>query len=332
MWYLVRDCIYAGLVVMMTLLLQDYVHQYILTVGYSIIMGTVLTGVWVLGHECGHGAFGRTSLENDVVGFVLHSALLVPYFSWKYSHNKHHKYTNHLILGETHVPPTKKGATAMMTIHDCIGDDAFCLFNLLIHLVFGWPAYLFNNDTGGRVQSDLKTRFDKNLYKDHFHSSSQTMPDSLGWKVEFSTLGCCTTLGILWYSFGWSILFWYGGPYLVVNAWLVLYTWLQHTHPNIPHYGTDFFTFLKGALCTIDRPYPSLIDHLHHHAGTTHVAHHIKYSVPHYRAVSLTKELKQVLGPHYNYDPTPILGAMMYTRKTCHYVDDIEGVQSYKSF
>jgi omega-6 fatty acid desaturase (delta-12 desaturase) len=43
---------------------------------------------------------------NDLVGLPLHSFLLVPYYAWKYTHAKHHKYTNHLIHGETHVPST----------------------------------------------------------------------------------------------------------------------------------------------------------------------------------------------------------------------------------
>ena len=27
----------------------------------------------------------------------------------------------------------------------------------------------------------------------------------------------------------------YFGPYVVVNVWLVLYTWLQHTDTDVPH-------------------------------------------------------------------------------------------------
>ena len=98
LFYLLRDIIYAFLVVFMTILLEPYINTYILFSLYSIIMGTVCTGLWVIGHECGHGAFGRNKMENDVIGYIIHSSLLVPYFSWQYSHNKHHKYTNHLIL------------------------------------------------------------------------------------------------------------------------------------------------------------------------------------------------------------------------------------------
>ena len=86
-----------------------------------------MTGLWVIAHECGHGfsyfpiiiymykdiycniinsAFSDSELVNDIVGLSLHSFLLVPYFGWKYTHAKHHKYTNHLIHGETHVPAT----------------------------------------------------------------------------------------------------------------------------------------------------------------------------------------------------------------------------------
>lgn len=36
----------------------------------------------VLGHECGHGAFSENQILNDVLGFILHELLLVPYFSW----------------------------------------------------------------------------------------------------------------------------------------------------------------------------------------------------------------------------------------------------------
>merc|ERR1711924_47819 len=48
------------------------------------------------------------------------------------------------------------------------------------------------------------------------------------------------------------------GPYLWVNFWLVLYTWLQHTSPEVPHFGDDEWTWVRGALCTIDRPYAEL--------------------------------------------------------------------------
>jgi omega-6 fatty acid desaturase (delta-12 desaturase) len=81
--------------------------QILLHVFYSIVQGTLLIGLWVIAHECGHHAFSPYKKINNIIGFILHEFLLVPYFSWQYSHGKHHKYTNHLVYGETHVPFTK---------------------------------------------------------------------------------------------------------------------------------------------------------------------------------------------------------------------------------
>ena len=67
-----------------------------LWVAYAAVTGTVWTGMWVVAHECGHGAFSDNRLIQDTVGYILHTALLVPYFSWQHSHAVHHANTNHI--------------------------------------------------------------------------------------------------------------------------------------------------------------------------------------------------------------------------------------------
>jgi omega-6 fatty acid desaturase (delta-12 desaturase) len=49
---------------------------------YCFFQGAVMTGIWMLGHECGHGAFSDSKSLNDTVGLFLHSYLLTPFFSW----------------------------------------------------------------------------------------------------------------------------------------------------------------------------------------------------------------------------------------------------------
>ena len=116
------------------------------------------------------------------------------------------------------------------------------------------------------------------------------MPDD--WRIDASAFGVVLMLCGLAYAasvFGAAAVgFWYFGPLMITNGYLILYTWLQHTHPDVPHYGSDAYSRLKGALCTIDRPYMWIVDHCHHHIGTTHVAHHLYSSVPCYRAMALT--------------------------------------------
>jgi omega-6 fatty acid desaturase (delta-12 desaturase) len=195
MMFVLRDLVFGAFTIWITYQLQnhnnpdDNITQLLLYPLYSTVMGTIMTGVWVLGHECGHGAFGDNWIQNDIVGFFLHSFLLVPYFSWKNSHNKHHKYTNHLLLGDSHVPPLRP---TFPTLRKFVGEDAFAFFDIFTRLTFGWLMYLFFNSSGGRTQTDCKTKIQPNINKSHFLSSSQVMKPS--WKIEFSTLGCLTTI------------------------------------------------------------------------------------------------------------------------------------------
>lgn len=74
---------------------------------YSIAQGLVWTGIWVIAHECGHQGFSESKTLNNSVGWVLHSALLVPYHSWRISHARHHAATGHLTRDEVFVPRTR---------------------------------------------------------------------------------------------------------------------------------------------------------------------------------------------------------------------------------
>merc|ERR1711903_338719 len=53
-------------------------------------------------------------------------------------------------------------------------------------------------------------------------------------------------------------------PYTATNFWLVLYTWLQHTDVDVPHFSGDEWDWVKGTFMTIDRPYGPVLDFLHH--------------------------------------------------------------------
>ena len=68
-------------------------------IAYAYVAGTAATGCWVAAHECGHGAFSDNRTIQDTVGYILHSLLLVPYFSWQRSHAVHHSKTNHVSEG-----------------------------------------------------------------------------------------------------------------------------------------------------------------------------------------------------------------------------------------
>jgi len=265
---------------------------------YAIVTGTISVGVWVLGHECGHGSFSDKKWANDVLGFILHTVYLVPYFNWQHSHHVHHSRTNHIDEGETHVPNKKEsaGGQTYLKMKDAIGEDAFALYSMIISLLIGWPAYLIFGVTGGPVRG----------FTSHFIIPNKLFPKKMLPQLILSIVGLLAMIYCLYLwaqatSFA-TVMALYGGPYLVGNMWLVGYTFLQHTEHDIPHYDATSWTWLKGALCTIDRNYPSYINALHFDIGSTHVLHHIFSALPHYNAPVANEYLKQVLGKQYRFD------------------------------
>lgn len=301
---------------------------------YSVVTGTVAMGLWVLAHECGHGAFSKRRTLQDAVGFVLHSAMLVPYFSWQRSHAVHHKYTNHMELGETHVPETMTGkeegsygrrGTFLKAFGKKAGLRLWGGLQCFIHLFVGWPAYLGIGSTGG-PERGMTNHFWPDPITKPTEKRYELFPGIWKKKVLQSTAGVGVAAAALcaWVSRkGFAqVMALYGGPYLVVNAWLVLYTWLQHTDVDVPHFSKDEHNFVKGALHTIDRPYDKmdpwgLIDFLHHRIGSTHVMHHFDSTIPHYKAKVATEAFKKNFPHMYLYEPTPIFKALWRVCKGC---------------
>jgi len=354
MFYLMRDLamaagfVYATNQVLSTEIPTEPLQILVWAAGWSFYafwMGTILTGPWVLAHECGHGAFSDSQTFNDVIGFVVHQALLVPYFAWQYTHAKHHRRTNHLTDGESHVPSTAKDNGLGENLernsfyaawHEAMGDGAFAAFQVWTHLVVGWPLYLLGLASTGKVAHDGTPLEESGAVADHFRPSSPMFPAKMHGKILLSTVTeIATIVGLIYAGFHYghlNMMLWYWGPYMYVNAWLVLYTWLQHTDPSVPQYGEGEWTWVKGALSTIDRPY-GIFDFFHHRIGSTHVAHHLFHEMPWYNADVATKYIKEFLEPKglYNYDPTPWPIAMWRIAHTCHYVDSNEGIQYLKS-
>jgi len=65
-------------------------------------------GIFLLGHDAGHGALFNSKKINNAVGFTLHTLLLVPYFAWRSTHHGHHKATASVERDENYVPYTRK--------------------------------------------------------------------------------------------------------------------------------------------------------------------------------------------------------------------------------
>jgi omega-6 fatty acid desaturase (delta-12 desaturase) len=204
---------------------------------YSAVTGTVAMGLWVLAHECGHGAFSKNKTIQDTVGYVLHSLFLVPYYSWQRSHAVHHQYTNHMELGETHVPePSEsKNEGALATRNSLLnmlgselGIRVWGVYQSFLHLIVGWPAYLLIGATGG-LDRGMTNHYWPDPLTTPNQPKKELFPGNWKEKVFKSDVGVATvaSAAIAWAACNGlpQMMALYGGPLIVVNAWLVLYTW-----------------------------------------------------------------------------------------------------------
>ncbi|KAJ0120713.1 fatty acid desaturase [Diaporthe amygdali] len=361
MGYVLRDmaCLASTFYLFYNFVTPEYIPSYplrfVLWGLYTVMQGLFGTGLWVLAHECGHQAFSPSKLYNNVVGWVLHSALLVPYFSWQMSHSRHHKATGHLERDMVFVPRTREQQATRLgkMVHELseLTEETpiYTLLMLIGQQLIGWPNYLLTNVTGHNYHERQREGRGKGKHNgrgggvNHFDPRAPIFDDKEAHLVVMSDIGVGLTALALYFlvqKFGWNnMLVWYFIPYLWVNHWLVAITFLQHTDPSLPHYTGEEWTFVKGAAATIDREFGFIGRHLLHGIIETHVLHHYVSTIPFYNADEATEAIKPVMGRHYRADvadgPIGFIKAMYKSARMCQWVEpcaDAEGPGKHVMF
>ncbi len=238
----------------------------------------------MIGHESGHSNFSTSNLLNDIVGWILHSALLTPYFSWKSSHRRHHIYANNLAKDHNFVPPQREEYASSLTfdVHrlEELTEDSplITVLRLVLQQILGFPWYLLTNITAS--QGSLhKPQSKKFLGNSHFLPQSTIFRPEEAHLIVLSDVGIGIMMAALHYAtmkFGLQmVVLLYLQPYMWVNHWIVAITYLHHTHPKLPKFEPEAWTFLKGATATVDREFGFIGKHMFHNIIEFHVIHHL---------------------------------------------------------
>ena len=315
---------------------------------YGFVQGLFGTGIWVLAHECGHQAFSESKIVNDTVGWILHSSLFVPYFSWKISHGKHHHATGNLEKDMVFVPKSRHEyarrhtGSVMKDLNELTEETPIAtLLHSIAQQAFGWWLYLFTNVTGhnyhGRQKEGRGEGKKNGVFGgvNHFNPVSPLYEAKDGKLVILSDVGIAIMGYVIYaasqrWGFG-NVAIWYGLPYMWVNHWLVAITFLQHTDPSLPHYYPESWNYCRGAAATIDREFGFIGRHLMHEIVETHVAHHFIPLIPFYHGDEATEAIKKVMGRHYRSDTKDgaigFIKALWKSARWCQWVEESEGAQ-----
>jgi omega-6 fatty acid desaturase (delta-12 desaturase) len=332
--YVFRDLFFIGLFGYVAI---KYIHlipwlsiRVLAWCAYSVVQGLFGTGVWVLAHECGHGAFSDYKSVNDTVGWMLHSALLVPYHSWRITHSKHHKATGHLGRDMVFVPKQREVFFSLRGLKNNSEDAPIrTLYYIFVQQLFGWIAYLTTNVTGQKYPNRSK------WVVNHFTPSSPLFDKKDYLNIVISDIGIITAfIGLCFASQKWgfsTVLVMYVLPWMWVNHWLVHITYLQHTDPRLPHYDADEWNFARGATATIDRDFGFIGKHIFHDIIETHVLHHFVSRIPFYNGRVGTEAIKKVMGAHYVKDDSNFITSLYTVSRRCQFLEGDNGIKMYRN-
>ncbi|KAH7916574.1 fatty acid desaturase-domain-containing protein [Hygrophoropsis aurantiaca] len=347
--YVLRDVLMAAGLVGFVALADVYLHSASATQNLGVIgtnaaqwglwatywwfQGLIFTGTWILGHECGHGAFSPHKRLNDTVGFILHSFLLTPYYSWKISHHSHHLHHASMEKDEVYIPATRNDLGIPKEVEHSIdfehyfGDTAiYTLLVLIIRQAISFPLYLLFNISG-------QASYPK--FTNHFSPNSVIFTKGQRNAVIMSDIGLLTTMVALHWAgsiFGsLNVIKYYVVPWVLSNHWLVLITYLHHTDPEVPHYRGKEWNFVRGAASTVDRPFLGWQGRFFlHDISHYHVVHHFFPKMPFYHGREATQHLKAFLGPYYVSCDKPAFKALWDNYSKCKFVEDEGEILFYK--
>ncbi|POR36004.1 Omega-6 fatty acid desaturase, endoplasmic reticulum [Tolypocladium paradoxum] len=335
MWFFLRDILFMVTPLAATIYLERRIDnrlaKLILRAGvYPFVVGIPATGFWVLGHEAGHGSFSQNRIVGDLFGFIAHSFLLSPFFSWRSTHARHHVYANHLSKDHNYVPPQKHEYAELfqgkVDIHEATEDaPVVLLLRVILQQVIGWPWYLLTNITAA---PQAVVRPSKGWWSNsHFDPWGSLFRADEFWSIVASDVGLMG-MGYMIYRaaglYGWWAVTWgYFLPLMWVNHYIGGWpgTDIQNSTVVMLTFSPESWTFLRGALSTVDRDPGFLLRHLMHHIVDLHVVHHLFPRIPHYHAQEATDAIRPLLGKYYRQDSGPWYGALYSNFRDCQWVE-----------
>ena len=93
-WQIVNSLVpYAAL---WYLMYRSLAISYWITLPLAILAGGFLVRVFIIHHDCGHGAFFKSRKANDIWGVITGVLTFTPYYLWRWEHAIHHAHAGDL--------------------------------------------------------------------------------------------------------------------------------------------------------------------------------------------------------------------------------------------
>ncbi len=250
-----------------------------------ILHGWVLVGVFLIGHDCGHGSFSSTRWVNTVVGWLCMAPLANSFYAWRVTHDRHHAFTQlrgHDVDWAAHLVTKDEfeSAAAPPSWMTRVGYSLPCG-------IFLWIAW--NTVRRGAMMHTMFTNGRLSREWGHLLRSNMLMGLSL-----------VGVYGALWYVSGfWGMFKYHGIPATIamVTSWVIIT--IQHANEDSLWYELEAWTPLRGQLVsTFDVRFPAWLESLWCY-GNIHIPHHVAPAIPWYHLKKASLAIRERYADYY---------------------------------
>ncbi|HRW04989.1 MAG TPA: fatty acid desaturase [Caldilineaceae bacterium] len=260
-WQLANS--FGGLLVCWTLMYLSLRSGYWITLLLAVPAAGFLVRIFIIQHDCGHGAFFKKRRSNDIVGIICGMFTFVPYKFWRRSHAVHH--AHHAELEERGI-----GDVWTMTVAEY---REVHWWKRAIYRIFRHPLFLFG--LAPTISFLLLTRFPYGG-EANWHNGERASV----WWTNLAIAGWTATVGAL-IGFGALVLIIL--PVIVlagsVGTWLF---YVQHQFERTYWEHTPQWDYTLAALHGSSYyKLPRLIQWFTGNIGFHHI-HHLSPRIPNY--------------------------------------------------
>jgi omega-6 fatty acid desaturase (delta-12 desaturase) len=269
--------------------------------------GTAATGLFVIGHDCGHRSFAKQRWVNNWVGHLMMLPLIYPFHSWRILHDYHHIHTNKLHVDNAWEPWTVETYQSQPRLLKALYRG--------MRGPFWWTA---------SIAHWAVLHFDLNHFAKRDRAAvAVSITAVIGFAaILFPTL--YLTLGL------WGIVKFWLMPWLGYHFWMSTFTLVHHTIPEIQFVPESEWSAVPAQLSgTVHCTYPHWVEVLCHDINV-HVPHHISTGIPAYNLRQAHQSLMQQWGEHI---PVRRFSWQLMTHIIgyCHLYDAKNAYQSFQS-
>eukprot|EP01104_Vermistella_antarctica_P006030 TRINITY_DN16769_c0_g1_i1.p1 TRINITY_DN16769_c0_g1~~TRINITY_DN16769_c0_g1_i1.p1 ORF type:complete len:416 (+),score=53.99 TRINITY_DN16769_c0_g1_i1:93-1250(+) len=238
--------------------------------------GTCAVALFVVGHEAAHGSFSHNNLLSEIAGTICLSPMGWPYHAWRYSHNKHHAFTNQFGKDTVWEPLTReflwKVSSAMRTVLYYLYVGPLFFESSIAHHLMHYKM-IFNT----RITASNRIAI--------LRSSTISIVTVALICIELKSRG------------GWfAIVKYWVMPYVVFNFWLSTYTYFHHKSPDMGWKPAAQWNKAQAQLYgTAHVDYSAIIEFLHMDINW-HIPHHVSTKIPWYNLRRATYALLREYG------------------------------------